>query len=32
MKATGLNTIAKGAACNKIAQAFPTAKPESEPV
>ena len=32
MKATEFKTIAKGAACNKLAQAFPAAKTESEPV
>ena len=31
MKATEFKTIAKGAASNQLAQAFPTAKPESEP-
>ena len=31
MKATEFNTIAKGAACNKLAQEGLAAKPESEP-
>ena len=31
MKATEFETIAKGPACNKFAQDFPAAKPESEP-